>query len=169
MIVSDEGQARVFLIFILFGMLCVMLADFFYVLRMRYGRTKAQVNLLDALFYSFAFLIILYAGVRFNFGALRYYQIFALGIGMIAHKLVFSNAERKAFDVIVAFVIKCVTIVLKITWKIIAFLLRGFFACVDCFEQKIMHACHKVMKYRGKVKKKRQKMKKTVKKRLRMI
>lgn len=169
MIVSDEGQAKVFLIYILFGMLCIILADCFCVLRGHFGTTKARVNLLDALYYLTAFVMILYAGVRFNFGALRYYQFFALGIGMVLQKLLFSHVTRIVFDFVLVFVLRIAGCLLRIMWKIIMTVLKGVFAVTDFCEQKILQMCRKVKKYRDKVKVKRQKKKKTVKKRLKMI
>ena len=169
MIVSDEGQAKVFLIYIALGMLCIILADCFFVLRRRFGKTKLRVNVLDGVYYVIAFGLILYAGVRFNFGALRYYQLFALGIGMLLQKLLFSKLTRIAFDAVLVLFLKLAACIIRVLWKITAFVLRGVFFVTDFFEQKTMRVCHKVKRYGDKVKVKRQKKKKTVKKRLRMI
>ncbi len=169
MIVSDEGQAKVFLIYILFGMLCIMLADFFYVIRKHSGGSKVKINVLDAVYYTIIFLLILYAGVRFNFGALRYYQLFALVLGMAVHKLLFSKISRKVFEFLLAIFIRLAIVLIKIVWKAVAFVLRCFFSVTEFLERKIMRVCHKAKRYADKVKVKRRKKKKTVKKRLKMI
>lgn len=169
MIVSDEGQARVFVIYILFGMLCIALADCFWVLRGHFGTTRARVNILDGLYYIIAFVIILYAGVKYNFGALRYYQLFALGIGMMVQKLVLSHITRRIFDFVLVYTLRAAAWVLRLVWRIVMIFLKGAFAFTDFCEQKMLRYGHKVKKYHDKVKIKRQKNKKTVKKRLRMI
>ncbi len=168
MIVSDEGQAKVFGIYILFGMLCILIADLFYVIKRRFGVTRAATGL-DILYYTLTFLLILYAGLRFNFGALRYYQIFALLIGMVVHKLLFSQIARRVLEFLLVFFLKVICIIVKGIWKAAAFVLAGFFSITGYIEEKTIRGCHRVKKYAEKVKVKRKKKNKTVKKRLKMI
>lgn len=169
MIVSDEGQAKVFLIYILFGMLCIMLSDLFFVLKKRFGVSGAKANILDGIYYILVFLIILYAGVHFNLGALRYYQIMALLLGMAIYKLFFSRMFVKVIEFAVNALLNIAGFVFKCIWKAVEFVLRGFFSFAEFFEGNIMRVCHKVRRYADKVKVKREKKKKTVKKRLKMI
>lgn len=169
MIVSDEGQAKVFLIYILFGMLCIMLSNLFFVLKKRFGVSGVKINILDGIYYILVFLIIFYAGVRFNLGALRYYQIMALLLGMAIYKLFFSRMVVKVIELAVNALLKLTGFVFKCIWRAVEFVLRGFFSLAEFFERKIMRVCHKARRYTDKVKVKREKKKKTVKKRLKMI
>lgn len=169
MIVSDEGQAKVFLIYILFGIICIALADLFYVLRKKFAVTNVSVNMLDGIYYIMAFALILYAGVKFNFGAVRYYQIFALVTGMVIHKLLFSGILRKVLEILLTVLFGFMKKLVRITAKCVMFVLRGLFSFTGFFERKIIKVCHKAKKYVIKVNVKRKKKKKTVKKRLKMI
>lgn len=169
MIVSDGGQAKVFLIYILFGIGCMLLSDLFYVFRKYLGTTKWQINILDALYFVAAFFLVLYAGVKFNLGALRYYQIFGLAGGMAIHKLLFSILCRKCLDTFFVAAVKCGAFLARLSWKAACFILGCLFAVTDFFEAKIIRWCHKAKKRTKKVKMKRQKQRKTVKKRLKMI
>lgn len=169
MIVSDEGQARVFLIYILFGIGCIMLSDLFGIFIKRFGSTRARVNMLDILYFAMAFCLILYAGVKFNFGALRYYQLFGLVIGMVMQKLLFSGICRKGFEVLVSVCISIGRLVIRNIWRIISLTLHLVFTMTDFIEDKIMFFCRKASARAKKVKMKKAKKKKTVKKRLEMI
>ena len=169
MIVSDEGQARVFLIYILLGMLCIALADLFYVLRKKFALTNTGVNVLDAIYYIIAFCMILYAGVRFNFGAVRYYQLFALLFGMVIHKLLFSGIFRKLFEIALGILLVVAKWLIRITRKAVVLVFGCLFLVTGFFEGKTIGVCHRIKKYLIKVKVKRKKKKKTVKKRLKMI
>lgn len=169
MIVSDMGQAKVFLIYILFGMLCVMLFDLFRVLTKRCGTTKLKVNILDGLYFLIAFCIILYAGVRFNLGALRYYQVFGLLIGMAVHKMLFSGIDRKLFELGFTVGGKLIRFIVKVLWAPVSWVLRLGFSLTEFIEEKILYVCHKLNRRAKKMKIKNQKKKKTVKKRLKMI
>lgn len=169
MIVSDGGQAKVFLIYILFGIGCMLLSDLFYVFRKYLGNTKWQINVLDALYFVAAFFLVLYAGVKFNLGALRYYQLFGLAGGMAIHKLMFSILCRKCLDILFVAAVKCTAFFAKRLWKAAAFILGCLFSVTDFFEAKTLRWCHKAKKRAKKVKIKKQKQQKTVKKRLKMI
>ena len=169
MIVSDGGQAKVFLLYILFGIGCMLLSDLFYVFRKYFGNTRLKINILDALYFALAFLLVLYAGVKFNLGALRYYQLFGLVGGMVIYKLLFSTMCRKYLDALFIAVLKCSAFLARCLWKAAAFVLGCLFSVTDFFEAKTLKWCHKAKKRAGKVKIKRQKQRKTVKKRLKMI
>lgn len=168
MIVSDAGQGKVFLLNILFGMLCVILFDFFYVLRQRYGKNIIIINALDGLYFVLAFLIILFAGVKFNFGALRYYQILGLGIGILFQSL-FSRLTRRILSALYSAVLVLIKTLKKILVKPWLFLLRLILSPLCFLEQKSIKAWEKTVKKQNKLKIKREKKKKTVKKRIKMI
>ncbi len=169
MIVSDSAQARVFLIYVLVGIGCIMLSDCFFVLRKYFGKGKWHTNLIDAIYFLLAFLLVLYAGVRFNLGAFRYYQLMGLLMGMAIQKLMLSAVCRTVFDVMFVFTVRCTACVAGFLWKGAAFVLGLFFQTTDFVENKTLHFCKKVKKRATKVKLKKQKGQKTVKKRLKMI
>lgn len=169
MIVSDSAQARVFLIYILVGAMCIMLSDCFYVFRKYFGKRKWHINLIDAIYFVLAFILVLYAGVRFNMGALRYYQLMGLLLGMAMQKLLLSRVCRNLFDVFFVFTVRCAARLAGFVWKGAVFVLGLFFSATDFIEHKTLHFCKKVKKRATKVKIKKQKQHKTVKKRLKMI
>lgn len=169
MIVSDTGQARVFLIYIIFGMMCVALYDLFYVLSKRYGKTKLLLNLFDVCYLASTFCLLLFAGVRFNLGALRYYQIFGLLAGICFHRGLFSKMEKKLFDLLLTLGGKITRFAVRLLWRPVSFLLRGVFSLIDFIEDRLIFMCHKLNNRAKKVKTKSCKKKKTVKKRVKLI
>ncbi|MBR5535875.1 MAG: hypothetical protein IKU60_04420 [Clostridia bacterium] len=169
MIVSDEGQARVFLIYIIFGIICIMLSDLFRVVIKRFGATRVKINIFDTVYFFITFCLILYAGVKFNFGALRYYQLFGLVLGMAVQKLLLSEVCERVFDFLLSVFLKVFGFVLKIIRKAVMLVLRLIFTVTEYIEGKIMIICHKLAVRAKKVKIKKEKKKKTVKKRLKMI
>lgn len=168
MTVSSVGQGKVFLLNILFGMLCVILFDFFHVLRAKYGKNTVIINALDGMYFILAFAIILFAGVKFNFGALRYYQLTGLFIGIGLQSLL-SSVVRKCMVRVYDFLSRIVLFIGKITLKPAIFILRVVLTPICFAEKKCMQISGKMINRYKKVKKKRNKVKKTVKKRIKMI
>lgn len=168
MIVSSLGQGRVFLLNVLFGMLCVIIFDFFYVLRRRYGKNIIIINALDGMYFIIAFLIILFAGVKYNFGAVRYYQIIGLLIGILFQSL-FSGINRRFLWALYDIAAKIVKTLKKLLLKPLIFLLRIILSPLYFLEEKSISFARKVAKRRKKRKNIRKKNKKTVKKRIKMI
>ena len=168
MIVSSVGQGKVFLLNILFGMLCVLIFDFFYVLRKKYGRNTIIINALDGIYFLLAFLLVLYAGVKFNFGALRYYQLTGLMIGGCIQYL-FSPVVRKQLVKVYDVLCKIGLFAMKITIKPAIFILRLLLTPACFIENKTIKMGEKLAKRYKKVKEKGIKAKKTVKKRIKMI
>ncbi len=169
MIVSDEGQAKVFFINILFGMLCILLFDIFRIPMKRWGKTKSAVILLDGLYILSVFSLILFSMVRYNLGALRYYQVFALGAGMLLYKAILSDFLQKVIEKSVKLGNKFLIALLKMLWKPVSLFLRCVFSVGAFVETKLVQLASKMKKKAKKVKLKKQKKKKTVKKRLKMI
>lgn len=169
MIVSDAGQARVFIINILVGMLCVVLFDFFGALVKRYGKSPLIINLMDIGLYITVFCLVLFAGVKFNFGALRYYQIIGIGLGCIIHKCLFSKVEKKLFEKLLVIFEKGIKLVKKLISVPLIFILRIVFTPVVFVENKLMNMSSKCKKKLAKANKKRKKTKKNIKKRMKML
>lgn len=169
MIVSDEGQAKVFLINIIFGMLCIFLFDIFRVPMKRWGKTKCAVMLLDGLYILSVFSLILFSMVKYNLGALRYYQIFALGTGMLLYKAVLSSFFQKVIEKSAKAGGRIFKTLLKLVWKPVSLFLRCVFSLGAFVEEKLIQTFGKIKKKALKVKLKQHKKKKTVKKRLKMI
>ena len=168
MIVSTIGQGRVFLLNILFGMLCMLIFDFFYVLRQRYGKNIIIINALDGLYFIVAFLLILFAGVKYNFGALRYYQIIGILVGILFQSL-FSGINRKILGAVYDVGAKVCKVIQKILVKPWIFLLRLILSPLCFLEEKYISFTKKLAKKRKKLKNVKKKNKKTVKKRIKMI
>ena len=168
MTVSSIGQGKVFLINILFGMLCVILFDLFYVIRKKYGKNIVIINALDGLYFISAFFILLFAGIKFNFGALRYYQIIGIIVGILFQSL-FSGTSRKVLEKIYNICVKISKIVKKVIVKPWLFILRLILSPLYFFEEKSIQIGDKIAKRQKKIKNRRRKKKKTVKKRIKMI
>ena len=169
MIVSDTGQARVFLINIIFGILCVVLFDVFYVLTKKYGNTKLKTNLFDICCFAVIFCVLFFAGVKYNFGALRYYQILGIGAGVVFWGLVVSSKERFVIEKLYEFLCKAVKVLVKIGIAPILLLIKIIFVPIDRFEKGTIKIGEKYAKKIEKYKKRRKKHNKTVKKRLKML
>ncbi|MCD8049864.1 MAG: spore cortex biosynthesis protein YabQ, partial [Clostridia bacterium] len=115
MTVSDAGQARVFVINIILGMMCVILFDFFRALRRRRRGDYLYANILDVLFWILAFGAVFAAEIKFNFGAMRYYELMGLVIGAGVQIVLFARFEVRifgwmiaAFEAIVKLLVKAV-------------------------------------------------------------
>lgn len=169
MIVSDEGQARVFLINVLFGIICVVLFDLFGVMVKKCGKRMIVVNLLDTVYFVGAFLLILYAGVKYNFGALRYYQILGLLFGMGFWYGFFSRADRIVFEYLIEKTGLILKTVVKIVGLPVLFLVRAVYSPLAYIEEKVLKLGGSIARKRNKIIKKHKKNKKTMKKRKKMI
>lgn len=169
MIVSDAGQARVFLINIVFGIVCIMLFDLFGVIVKKCGKTTFVINAADIIYFSIAFLLIFYAGVKFNFGALRYYQIMGLLLGMVVWYTLFSRIERKVFSYLIEKAVILIKLCTKCIYAPIMFVLRVILTPLVYVETKFVKLLEKVKRKKEKIIKNRKKTKKSVKKRREMI
>ncbi len=169
MIVSDAGQARVFLINIAFGIICIMLFDLFGAIVKRYGKTAFIINAVDIVYFSIAFLLILYAGVKFNFGALRYYQIMGLILGMTVWYVLFSRVERKFFSYLMDKALIMAKLCLKCIYAPIMLVLRLILTPLMYIETKFVKLSEKLKRKQEKIKNNRRKTQKNVKKRRKML
>ncbi len=169
MMVSDSGQARVFLINIAFGIICVMLFDLFGAIVKKYGKTTFIINAVDIVYFSIAFLLILYAGVKFNFGALRYYQIMGLLLGAGVWYALFSRFERKVFAYLIEKGIILAKMCMKCICVPIIFVLRVILTPLVYIETKFVKLSEKLKRTKEKIIKNRKKTQKSMKKRSKMI
>ncbi len=169
MIVSDAGQARVFFINIAFGIVCVMLYDLFSVLRKKYIKSQLGINISDTAYFAMAFLIIFYAGVKYNFGALRYYQIMGLLFGMGVWYGFFSRSDEIVFEYLTEKIVLLAKVCAKIIYKPTMLVLRIIITPIAFAEEKTVAFFAKLNRKKAKVMKRRKKIKKTNKKRRKMI
>lgn len=169
MIVSDAGQARVFFINIAFGIACVILYDFFSVVTKKYVKSSLMINLVDVLYFAMAFLIIFFAGVKYNFGALRYYQIMGLLFGMGVWYGFFSRIDEIVFEYFTEKFLVLAKLCGKIIYKPTMFSLRVLVTPIAFAEEKTLAFFGKLKRKRAKVIKRREKIKKTNIKRRKMI
>ena len=169
MIVSDAGQAKVFLINVLCGMFCVGLFDLFAVTLKSKKRGILWLNAVDAIYYLVAFVLVFYVGIKYNFGAFRYYQLCGLLLGIFLHVFLFSKIERKIFDALFRIIKKTISILKKITLKPLLFILRVIMTPILFGEGKILDAAHKCKKRIKMEDKRKEKVKKTIKKRIKML
>lgn len=169
MTVSDGGQAKIFLINILFGMACVLIFDLFRALRRHRAGSDVYANVLDALFFLTAFLLVLFASLKFNFGAMRYYQIFALAAGAFLQLALFSPFEVRLFEKMLAAGEKAIRFSLRLLLKPFVFALGLAAPLFLAFERAVMTFFSKISKKRIQVKRKRLQKKKILKKRRKMI
>lgn len=169
MIVSDAGQGRVFLINIGFGVLCVILFDMFYIFVKRYGASRRRVLLFDGVYILITFCLVLFSAVKYNMGALRYYQFLGIIAGALLWWLCFSGIERRIMEKLFILFRGTAVLMLKVLKLPILLTLRIIFTPIVYFEGKILSLFNKMIKKAKKVKIKSKNKKKTVKKRLEMI
>lgn len=169
MTVSDSAQGRVFLISLIVGVLCVVLFDVFYVIRHRTKNNKLIVNALDFLYLIIAFLLVFVTGVKVNFGAVRYYQLIGIAIGVVVYHKLFSKIERFLLGKILDFSIVLICFIAKLIYKPIMLVMRLLATFAKLFEDKTIKTMTTLKKIRKKRALKREKNKKTVKKRLKMM
>ncbi|MBQ8002697.1 MAG: hypothetical protein IJ297_04565 [Clostridia bacterium] len=169
MIVSDAGQAKVFVINIVFGMLCIMLYDVLGVCVNRAERSKKFVVLTDCVYLVGAFVLMLFASVKYNLGAFRYYQVMALLSGMLLYKAIFSHIVKKVAAVLSGVSVYIFKLLFALIRKPVMLLLRALFTVTDAAENRIIFFCHKAKRRADKVKLKNKRKQKNVKKRLEMI
>lgn len=167
--VSDEGQMRVFLLYIALGVICVAVYDMFRVIAKRYAKNALMENAVDICCFSAVFVLILAAGIKYNFGAFRYYQMLGLALGITAGVVLLSRIVRKAFDILLSAGEKTAAILTKIIKAPCMLILRGFFTVLLLFEDKVMKIFVKLKKVLAKLNKKREKRKKNLKKRIKML
>lgn len=169
MTVSDVGQARVFLINVLFGMACVLVFDFFRALRRKHKENVVYANVLDAIYFIAAFFMVLFASLKFNFGAVRYYQILGLMIGAFLHILLFSRFEVRIFEYIITAAETGAKLILHIVLCPFIFIMKLIIPLLLAFERNSMKFFAKIAKKRGAIKKKKRQNKKILKKRIKMM
>ncbi len=169
MMVSDPAQAKVFGINILFGMALVMIYDIFRAVRRTGGKSGLYVNLMDITYFVFAFFAIFFAGVKYNFGALRYYQIMGLLAGAFIQIALFSRFEVRLFEALIKAGKAAVKFLIKVVLFIPIRVIRLLIAVSDFLEEKTVSIFNWAARKRNERRKKKQKNKKIIKKRIKML
>jgi spore cortex biosynthesis protein YabQ len=169
MTVSDSAQAKIFLINILFGMICVFIFDFFRALRRRHRDNAIYANVTDALCFIAIFFIVIFAGIKYNFGAIRYYQLMGLFFGAFLHLLMFSRFEVRAIEVVINKTVKIFKFILKALTRPILFILRTVTAPFFLMEKNLMNGFAKLRRKAVKNKRKKAQNSKIMKKRIKMM
>lgn len=169
MTVSDAGQAKVFLINVLFGMAFVLIFDFFRALRRRHRGSALYANLLDAVYFIAAFFPVLFLSLKFNFGAVRYYQLMGLFMGAFLHILIFSRFEVKIFERVIALSAAAAKTALRTALFPPVLIIRLTAAPLLAIERKIIEFFDKISDKRKVMRKKRRQNKKILKKRIKMM
>jgi len=167
--VSDIAQARVFFINILLGMVCVLIYDVFRAVRRSSAKGELQSNLLDMMYFFMAFLLIFFVEVKFNFGALRYYQLMGLAIGAFFQIALFSRFEVRAFETAIRIFKLTIRFILRTLLFIPLKIFSLIFSLSHLAEDKIIAFFDSSARKSALKKRKNQKNKKIIKKRIKMF
>lgn len=169
MTVSDAGQAKVFLLNILFGIICVVIFDFFRALRRRGGKNSLYENVIDAVSFGCIFFLLLFVGVKYNFGAMRYYQIMGLCIGAFLNILLLSRFEVRFFEHMLSFFAATGRFGAKAALFPLLLIVKILAPPLLAFENAVLRFCAFLRRKSAQVGRKRLKNKKIIKKRMKML
>lgn len=167
--VSDSAQAGVFLINILFGMICILIYDIFRAMRHIWGKSTVSTNIFDIIYFAVSFCVVFTAGIKYNFGALRYYQIMGLIAGAAIQILLFSRYEVKLCEILIKGAVFLIKAVLKVILFLPLLLIRAAASLLGFLEEKTMDFCDKTAVRMAKRGRKKRKNKKIIKKRIKML
>ncbi len=119
-------QAKIFLIFIIVGILISFIFDMFRIVRKVYKFTDIMIYIQDILFWILAGLILLFSIFKFNSGSIRLYLFFSVFIGAILYTCSISSiitnigtGVLKVLNTILNYIIKILFIPIKVVHKII--------------------------------------------------
>ena len=119
-------QAKIFLIFIIVGILISFIFDMFRIVRKVYKFTDIMIYIQDVLFWILAGLILLFSIFKFNSGSIRLYLFFSVFIGAILYTCSISSiitnigtGVLKVLNTILNYIIKILFIPIKVVHKII--------------------------------------------------
>ena len=101
------NQAYLFLVFALNGIFIGILFDFFRILRKSFKTVNFITNIEDILFWILTGLSIIYCMYNFSGGALRFFMLLGLILGILLYILTLS-------DFLVKIVVKIISIIKKI-------------------------------------------------------
>ena len=100
------NQAYLFLVFALNGIFIGILFDFFRILRKSFKTVNFITNIEDILFWILTGLSIIYCMYNFSGGALRFFMLLGLILGILLYMLTLS-------DFLVKIVVKIISIIKK--------------------------------------------------------
>lgn len=86
------GQAFLFLIFTLNGLIIGLFFDFFRILRKCFKTPNLVTYIEDIIFWILTGFLVLYSIFIFNNGEIRLYMFLGIGIGILMYILIFSNS-----------------------------------------------------------------------------
>lgn len=109
-----QGQAYVFLIYILTGILIGVFFDIFRIFRRSFRTPDFITCLQDILFWIFTGLFLLYVIFEFNNGELRWYIFLGVALGIVIYILMFSKYFIKINVTVITFVKNVVVKILKV-------------------------------------------------------
>lgn len=119
-------QAKIFLIFIIIGILISFIFDIFRILRKVYKFNNLMIYIQDIIFWIIAGIITLFSIFKFNSGNIRLYLFFSMFIGVILYTCSLSNNIRiigtiiiRLLNTIISKIIKLLCIPIKAIYKII--------------------------------------------------
>ena len=123
------NQAYLFLVFALNGIFIGILFDFFRILRKSFKTVNFITNIEDILFWILTGLSIIYCMYNFSGGALRFFMLLGLILGILLYMLTLS-------DFLVKIVVKIISIIKKFVLgilKIIIFPFKAIFRIIEKF------------------------------------
>ncbi|MCI8965509.1 MAG: hypothetical protein HFJ43_04075 [Clostridia bacterium] len=110
-------QARIFLIFIIIGILISFIFDIFRILRKVYKFTNLMIYIQDIVFWIIAGVITLFSIFKFNSGNIRLYLFFSMFIGVILYTCSLSNNIRAIGTIIMKLLNTIISKIIKLLYK----------------------------------------------------
>lgn len=86
-----QEQIKIFLIFVIVGIIISLIFDIFRILRKVYKFSNAMIYLQDILFWLLTGIIILHSIFEFNSGSIRIYLFFSIFIGIVIYTCTISQ------------------------------------------------------------------------------
>ena len=129
MYVNNLEQLRLFIIFIIVGIIISILFDFFRILRKTIKTSDIVTYVEDTIFWIVSGMIILFSIFVFNNGELRFFIFIGIFIGILIYMIFISKyfikLNLKIIKIIQNFLLKILQIILK-PLKFIFYILKKF-------------------------------------------
>lgn len=119
-----NNQAKLFLVFIINGIIIGILFDFFRILRKSFKTNDITTYIEDFLFWILTGFSILFTLFKFNNGEIRLYMFFAIAIGILLYMLIFSSYIIRINVSIIIFLKKILKKLLFYIYAPIKFILK---------------------------------------------
>lgn len=129
MYVNNLEQLRLFIIFIIVGIIISILFDFFRILRKTIKTSDIATYVEDTIFWIVSGMIILFSIFVFNNGELRFFIFIGIFVGILIYMIFISKyfikLNLKIIKIIQNFLLKILQIILK-PFKFIFYILKKF-------------------------------------------